>query len=355
VQIVGAEKDGKMMTIESVLESNPFKSDILDEWRQMLSAFDNGSIGFNDLDFSIEEDKDAIKGTRQERITRWQILPHPYLGDPHAKIWMLNINPGFCVMDYFDCLTVDRIRDIASHENNFTGGEYTEKDGKVFCFIHDDLIECKEEKSNHKKRRAAILSQLRFENNSFSYLDNCFKHVGADRNRAAYGGYEWWRRIMFGRRGSDDNVPKNNFIGNIRRGGSIHEWASRNVFNLEFFPYHSTSFDSNALDINRWRDSAYYKFWFNLLQLAIQDEDRIFIVRSPEKFDCLLNGLKEDKGKLKMPHGYLILRNRQNPWLTMANIECSGLSVEELYSANAIWNHAADLEFYRNWFARFRE
>ena len=140
----------------------------------MLSDFDNDRVGFNDLDFSIEEDKNAIRGTKQERITRWQVLPHPYLGDPRAKIWMLNINPSFCVMDYFDCLTVNRILDIANQENNFAGNRYTDKDGNVFRFITDGLIGCHEEKIKHEKRRAAILSQLLFENNSFSYLDNCF-------------------------------------------------------------------------------------------------------------------------------------------------------------------------------------
>lgn len=335
--------------LRTILDTNPFNDHVMCEWKQALEEFDRGIRNFGTLDFSLSLDRAAINETRQAENTKWQVLPHPFLGDPRAKIWILNINPGFCVMDYFDCLTVDGFDSIVQAERNFVGKRYSDKDRNACRIITEEIGVVETEEENLIKRRESVLKQMQLSTGSFSYLEECFRHNGLDRHRAIYGGYEWWRRTLFGKRDR-----KKEFIGNINAECPYHEWASKRIFNIEFFPYHSSSFDSDALDLSKWGKSAYYPFWRELLAWAVQDDDRVFIVRSPEKFMALLNNDANCANKIVFPHGYLVLRNRRNPWFSISNIESERLSLKEIDSPNEAQGHIDNLTFYREWFKQYK-
>ena len=331
------------MTLESVLNGNPFNKSVVASWRKQLEAFRQGQVQFADLKFSIEADQAAIVGTKQEARTKWQVLPQPFIGNPEAKIWILNINPGFCMMDYFDNLTIDK--------SDYCGKmveEANKKDKEALNIIRNEMPNDDNERTRLEMRQKSALNQLTFCEKSFFFLKDCFKHDRLINRQKIFCGYEWWRRMLFG------NGKKHKFIGNMNRREGQHyaAWSSENIFNLESFPYHSTSFYSDASFNRQWPESTYYKFWKSLINWAVQDESRIFIVRSPDQFEVLLHGGGDHDAGIRFPHGYLVLRNRQKAWFSDTNIETRGVLLSEIINGEASQD---SISFYREWFAKFKD
>lgn len=245
---------------------NEFKSQC-QIWRSESNPWygDVGWHGTNSL--ILEDDYNAIcEFNRNQRDENYKICddayPQPYIGNPEAPIWILMLNPSYSIIDQYemaDAVPADeellRIMQAFHRENERAELAY-------FRF---------NERSSPGRRREFLRSQLSFKLDSpFYALEEDFNVWNYAPNNVLHGCYQWWRRMLLGRNRQASAICH----GDTRR--------LRYFFNLEFFPYHSRSFDQRIVN-GLARSVKHFEFWKRMIKYAF-DSDKIIIHRGSMNF-----------------------------------------------------------------------
>ena len=283
--------------LAEVLKDNPFTAKLIKEWKRELESFLAGKITLTRLRFALDSDikslrkcKEQNKGNRKSRL-HLELLPQPFQGSPYAPIWILLLNPGYSDMDRYDHLGLcpNCNKNLAMEETNS---------------LHDVFDYGRKKGSALRKRQNILLCQLRLKKeSSFSLIDEAFntvKHIKCDVG----GGYRWWKKVLFGDKGSSKFL-----LCKFQQRKSLSNEIGKKIFVLEYFPYHSTSFDRSTIEIC----SEYKKFWTKLVGWGV-NHGRKFIIRG-KYMDGALKKLKVDRSNS------VRFKSARNVALTPANLE----------------------------------
>ena len=215
-------------------------------------------------DFNKIKDYNSKHSDDEQRI-QTNILPQPYIGNPSAPIWILQINPSYSDVDIYDMVNI--------------GEEIKEKIQKAkpeikFNFINgneSDLLD---------KRRNLIEKQFSFEEPHFYILDECFKTISGDNGTSPQGGYSWWLHRLVGK--------KSAYLcdGDIKN--------AENFFVLESFPYHSKK--SGSITKTLQDKVKHFVFWQKMIAYAIVNNKILIIMRKEtrDKIESIFENLNED-------------------------------------------------------------
>jgi len=128
-------------------------------------------------------DREKIPALEKEIIEKYklhlELLPEPFVGNPKAPVYLLNLNPGFSK------------EDVKEHEKN-------------------------------KKLRECI-----FKNNNRNYKHQKYPFYWLDPDLEKTGGGNWWRKIL----------------GQLLKEIDNDELVSKSIFCVEYFPYHSKKYE----------------------------------------------------------------------------------------------------------------
>ena len=182
----------------------------------------------------ISEFENDYTGSASELLLN--LPPQPFIGNPESKIWILQFNPGYSKsIDDYDYLGVDYLSPKDRHKNEAIFSTSTLSD-----------------------RLRLISRQYRFDNAGFYALDEKF-HTFKYGLRKGRGLYLWYMNVLFTNAQSLFHfVPK----------GKRKEFADKNIFVLEFFPYHSKGFGG----VNFFPFLPSFDFWRILVQYALTHE-----------------------------------------------------------------------------------
>lgn len=205
--------------------------------------------------FVLESDKSLVENFNKELSNKktkihLELLPDPYLGNPQAKVVLLGLNPGF-----------DESETEFHVENNY-------------------LMRTGMENLVHK------ITDYPF------YLLN--------PNNSATKGYQYWN----GKRGKLKQLIKEFGI----------DIVAKQIFCIEFFPYHSIEYDIRLPILNS------QKYNFYLVRQAIKNNAVIVIMRNEKNWLKYVPELKNYSCCYK-------LKNYRTPWITRGNITSWGYDV----------------------------
>lgn len=218
--------------LASILSDNPW-SEIADK---IKNAMRNNSLGQER--FVLDQD-DALIRIEESLVTdddyklRLHLPPQPFIGNPKAKIWILQYNPGYSErFDDFDYLGLERV-ESARHKRRHV--------------------------SRLQERIELICDQYEFKKGAgFYVLDekfNTFKNGARDGR----GTYLWYKSTYFPAEGifariGDSDVSRKRF-------------ADENLFVIEYLPYHSKKFRHEFFPF-----LPSFGFWRKLMAYAFTHE-----------------------------------------------------------------------------------
>ena len=226
-------------SLADILKDNP--------WPEMAQKLEN-AMKVNPLAlagrFVLERDESVLNsfgslpGNEISRLLL-NLPPQPFIGSPKAKIWILQFNPGYSeTIDSFDYLGKDSLPEHDDHKIAIV--------------------------SSLKERIDLLCSQYRFKNKVFYALTQRF-HTFRKGFRKGHerGAYLWYQESLFPR-----NDGCFSFVAEQKR----EEFCRDNIFVLEFFPYHSKTFNLNIFpflpSFDFWRRLIHYGFMKNKIMLC---------------------------------------------------------------------------------------
>lgn len=226
-------------SLDSILRDNP--------WTEMAQKLENEmKVATSTLSgsFVLERDKAILRrfgglsGDEGSRLLL-DIPPQPFIGSPKAKIWILQFNPGYSeTIDSFDYLGKDSLPEHDDHKSAIV--------------------------SSLRERINLLCAQYRFENNVFYALTSQF-HTFKRGFRKGHerGVYLWYQESLFPRNGGCFQ-----FVAKQKR----EKFCRDNIFVIEFFPYHSKTFNCNIFpflpSFAFWRRLIHYGFRKNKIMLC---------------------------------------------------------------------------------------
>jgi len=258
-----------------VLKKNPFTSSLIKEWRKEIKQYKNGYKSLSKLSFILPgDDIRNLKKAGDNSALHLEVLPHPFLGDPNAPIWILLLNPGYHAIDRYDHLG------------------YCPFCKKICC-----------RKGKLRRRQKLLFDQLQFKcQRFFSAFDAAFKESYTLTDFRNCGIYRWWQKCLWGLGESSEFLINKNC-------DEICAKVGGKIFALECFPYHSKKFSMSLI-----KKSKYYNFWCELVSWAV-DNKKYFILRS-EKIRQVLS-----ESKVNLPDDRVVkIRNCRNVALTKGNL-----------------------------------
>ncbi len=219
--------------LADILNSNP--------WSEMATRIRN-ALATNSLNtgrFVLPMDERIISEFETdhhggETELRLNLPPQPFIGNPEAKMWIVQFNPGYSrTIDSYDYLGIDDLSENDYHKNRNVNS----------CL---------------RERLELVCRQYNFEQSEFYPLNAMF-HTFRSGFRDGRGTFLWYEKNLFN---NDDSLFAS--IGREFR----HKFASENIFALEFFPYHSKSFGG----MNFFSFLPSFKFWRSLMHYAFTHE-----------------------------------------------------------------------------------
>ncbi len=172
------------------------------------------------------------------------IMPQPFIGNPCAPVWVLLTNPGYSEADVYDLKSVDEgLEKLATKSVRVL--ELSDLTPEAALSIRQKLV-CK---------------QLKFESGddeAFYILRGEFKTM--DRSgMAVFGGYNWYMKYF---------VCNHSYVASAT---NYLKDLSRNVFVLEYIPYHSKQYFESR------QRFLHHNLWENLIKHGL--ESKILIMR----------------------------------------------------------------------------
>lgn len=236
-------------------------------WLVASRKWRNSSCG----SYCLEGDADRIKcyhtvlsgdakkdgRSKKELEFRLELLPQPFVGTPESGIWLMLKNPGYSKWDEYD-------DHGGSIENKGELREWTSGE---------------EEKQMLLKRRELTFKQYEFVlqgTERFYVLNDAFR-TKKDAVGKCEGAYRWYQRQLFPDRGlikmmSPDIEPS-----------QYSDWCSRNLFVLDYLPYHSAKFYNSGVDCLK------QKYWSALVKHGLINNKLLVFWGSK-----ILNRVKKD-------------------------------------------------------------
>ena len=225
--------------LKEILKDNP--------WTEMAQKLEDAiKINPSVLSgrFVLERDEPVLKGFESfsgNEISRLllNLPPQPFIGSPKAKIWILQFNPGYSeTIDSFDYLGKDNLSEHDDHKNTTV--------------------------SRLNERIEMLCSQYRFENKVFYPLTSVFQTFRKGfRKGHERGTYLWYQEILF---------PQNDGCFKFVAKQNREKFCRDNIFVIEFFPYHSKTFNLNIFpflpSFDFWRRLIHYGFRRNKIMLC---------------------------------------------------------------------------------------
>ncbi len=202
-----------------------------------------------------ESPEDAIR----KRTFRLDILPQPFIGNPCSPVWVLLRNPGYSEADVYDLKSIEEGRRRLSSKS---------------VTILDTFGQSPEEAL--RTRQQLVCNQLKFEferDKEFYILRREFNTV-KDDGTSVWGGYNWYMKY-FGCKSSYISLD-----------GHCLKNLSRNVFVLEYIPYHSEQYFNSGVRF------THYELWKRLVSYAL--ESKILVMRG-DMYKHITDIVKEKK------------------------------------------------------------
>ena len=257
--------------------------EIFNPWLGKVEEF-QCNLDFGIRQFILVADKidnynARINNGGREFLLKTDIPPQPFIGTPEANIWLLLKNPGFSEIDLYDCWG-----------DNVPGCRAMRADR-----VSEALLQ----------RQRLMISQYRFaqeKGKEFYLLDESF-HTSAICGK---GGYGWYSRYLF---------PKDGLLTKYCASESPGDrlmFCSRNIFVLDYHPYHSEKYCDDGADIlkeNYWDqlvahglvNNKLLVFWgskilgkvkaqFKELYDQAVEQERVFVLKSASAYfssNCL--------------------------------------------------------------------
>ena len=246
--------------LDRILKENPFLKKI-EQWRRKLEELANADLETIQRNyFILDGDEQFLDEKYKKKDTRLylDLFPQPFIGNPKADIWYVQINPSFSWVDYYDLISInnDLIGDIRRglvcqvEKRGITENDF------VFTAEANAL-------ESQRRRRELLLNQLDLcrTSHEFYVLDESFHTVEYGGTSKVFGSYRWWRKAFCMNR--DDAIFFDVFHGSQ----SIPEVLGDKFFVIEFFPYHSAKFDRRY---NYPSHHPYRKFVIEMLRYAVK-------------------------------------------------------------------------------------
>lgn len=232
--------------LTDVLKSNPWK-DIAKEWLADIRQ------GHTVKKWVLQDDQDAVEAYNKKNkrnALHWELPPCPFVGHPSAKIWYLLKNPGYSDIDVYDQIDI--------------------KKGKQLILQPKEMLLPREDEiAALMARQEMIVKALMFDldpNGCFYVLAHEFNTCKL--HKKCLGAYNWYDANFFPVSG-----------GYFKCGDEMSKltYASKNVFDLEYSPYHSASFGK----FEDHKKFKHHEFWRRLVEFALRRQ-KFLIVRSNE-------------------------------------------------------------------------
>lgn len=238
------------------------------DWPQEAKAHDG---------FVLDEDRDFIFSTRRSKAKNKRIHvelpPQPFIGDPTAPVWILSNNPSYSPVDLYDMLGEDRGKVIGALQEEQRKKNKKKEKTKELKISEDDF----QLANKLGERQTALMDALDLQKPQAFYPLNekVFKTLkGKSNGRGLDGTYQWWKRKL-GKFCDEHGLNPHN-----------------DIFNIEFFPYHSEDFPVSP---GAAKNTAHFEYIVKLLEWVMAPEnDKILIVRSRRLWHLLLDSY-EDK------------------------------------------------------------
>jgi len=207
---------------------NPWLNKV-DEFRQGLATGIRQFV----LDCNkIDEYNVRINGGPAKFCLKLEIPPQPFIGTPEANIWLLLKNPGYSDIDLYDCW------------------------GDI---VQDSIVLPADVAKNALQRRQELMiSQFGFDQEKgkeFYLLDESFRTCIA----SGKGGYGWYSRYLFPEDGLLSKFCENTTADRLA-------FCSRNIFVLDYHPYHSKNFCEAHSDV------LVHEYWKVLVEHGLKSK-----------------------------------------------------------------------------------
>lgn len=202
--------------------------------------------------------RDSKEKDKSKMALHLKLLPQPFVGTPEAGIWLMLKNPGWSEWDEYD---------------------YGGKSSNLYELREWNSAE--EEQQMKELRRELIFKQYKFTlegDERFYVLHDAF-HTKKDGVGKCEGAYRWYTKQLFPANG-------NGLIRAIDPGikPSLYaSWSSRNLFVLDYFPYHSEKFYDGGADYLK------QDYWSHLVEYGLTTKKLMVFWGSK-----ILNRVKKD-------------------------------------------------------------
>ena len=237
------------------MEENP--------WESLSSKPNNNGEYILGIDEKIIKELEKQLDKQEKYKLHLKLLPEPFIGDPDAPVYLLNLNPGFDKNDL--------IKDMKRKE----------------------YIDCIRE--NHKMQKSREYP--------FYFLNP---------KLAGTGGSQWWKegRQIKRKDGKKGKIPPR--LGQLLIKYDA-KFLSKNIFCVEYFPYHSKSY-SKKMKVK----SQDYNI--DLIKKAIKDKKIFIIMRKEKELYLLIPELEKHRA-----NGMVFsCSSKSNPCITEKNIGSDG-------------------------------
>lgn len=218
--------------LAKILETNPWKG-VADKWFSTPNPCS---------EFVLPSDERVLSKTRGRY--KLAIPPQPFVGHPSAPIWIMLKNPGLGYWDRCDMLEGKKGLSVKNRE--------------FATAAADDCLEL---------RQKLYCDQLKFKcnrGNAFILLSEAF-NAALRGGRNPRNAYLWYHKYLLSRNGMFDGLV------DISDASDCYRFMSRNVFVLDYVPYHSKNF----IDFDE--ELAHIKFWKKLVRYALDDGKKLLV------------------------------------------------------------------------------
>lgn len=269
-----------------------------DVWNQIIK---DGKFERNCFVLDVDKDsfeKANLKGAEINRRLRGDILPQPFVGNPAANVWVLMRNPGLGALDYYDLVSTENWE---GYRDGLDDEDWRPIDTNKLYFKDPEIA-----KTMLCARQQKVMDQLTFNfanarGKEFYLLDECFQtYDTTGAGRRIYGGRHWYQTYF-----CTDEVKAQ------RSKQSDLSVLSRNVFVLDYCPYHSCFYQERRVKF------AHMELWSRLIRYGL--ESKVLVVRGSD----ILNKVKKvdfDLYNQAVSANRLFVFSGQNAWLTSGNL-----------------------------------
>ncbi len=228
-------------------------------WVKNFSSIKNDIVNLSD-EIGIKDDIDELKKiSEKKKKFYFKLLPEPYLGNPDAKIYLLNLNPA--VDDLLDLKDPPEVKSIWDR--------YKEH---VLCnYVFYDESYCKFCKRLEEYR-----------NFRFYHLDPYYKY---------FQGFWWWYKKL---KPLIDKVIEDLHISTDK----ALEKVANSIFNVELIPYHSDKFINVPKEnLEKLKSSNYNK---ELVENALKENKIIIVMQGYPKWSEFVPRLSRSNNVYKL-------------------------------------------------------